>query len=75
MLYMFASIQVWSNNDMLHIKIVVDGMFILTYIFYILARSAITAAPPTNHVPVIIGVIVVFIVLILVVAMLLFIWR
>ncbi|KAK3576165.1 hypothetical protein CHS0354_016972 [Potamilus streckersoni] len=39
------------------------------------ARSVITAAPPTNHVPVIIGVIIVFIILILVFAMLLFIWR
>ncbi|KAL4236769.1 hypothetical protein ACF0H5_005154 [Mactra antiquata] len=39
------------------------------------ARSAITAVPPTNHVPVIIGVLIVFIVLILVVALLLFIWR
>lgn len=38
-------------------------------------RSAITALEQTNHVPVIIGVLVIFIVLILVVALLLFIWR
>ncbi|XP_060596915.1 receptor-type tyrosine-protein phosphatase F-like isoform X1 [Ruditapes philippinarum] len=39
------------------------------------ARSAITAIPPTSHVPVIIGVLILFIVLILVVALLLFMWR
>lgn len=48
--------------------------FQLTYC-YILARSAITAVPPTSHVPVIIGVLIFFIVLILVVALLLFMWR
>ncbi|XP_052778200.1 receptor-type tyrosine-protein phosphatase S-like isoform X1 [Mya arenaria] len=38
-------------------------------------RGVPTAAPTSNHVPVIVGVLIVFIVMILVVALLLFVWR
>ena len=50
-------------------------MIQLTERIFVPARSVLTAAPTSNHVPAIVGVIIVFIVMILVVTMLLFVWR